>query len=158
MNNFGTGKDDQIKQLRTSNAEKDLLLKARLDKAEAAHQSLANAARFIQKLQQELSTKNDQIKDLSSRIEQQKRLREAADRRADESVRAGQNAGQQSQQAVNNSLQHRQVADLRQMLGRAEGQLNAANMRELRYLAEDERRVIERRAAVKRSGGVGNAR
>jgi hypothetical protein len=76
-------------------------------------------------------------------------LRTAADGRLLESARESQNAIRQYQEAVKRAnFEHQRNIELGQRLASTEEQLRATWAREHNYLADDERRLRERRAAT----------
>jgi hypothetical protein len=153
-----TKKDEQIKKLQASNSAKDILITRlqELSEANTAIQSQGTAAQTIQKLQQELLEKDRQIGSLNSRnnhslaaTANERHLRAAADRRLLETARESQNAIRQYQEAVKRAnFEHQRNIELGQRLASTEEQLRAAWMREHSYLADDERRLQERRSAT----------
>jgi hypothetical protein len=145
-----------------ANSEKDLIiarLQEDLRQANAANRPHGNESPTIQILQQKLSERDGQIRNLNLRVNQEKHLRTAADRRADQSARQSQRAGQQCQNVLEHSRTKNQKSlALKQRLVSTESRLKAAQMREQLHFAEDERRLQEMGAAMQHRGGAGNVK
>ncbi|KAE9381682.1 hypothetical protein N431DRAFT_440512 [Stipitochalara longipes BDJ] len=143
-------KDKQIKQLRSSNSEKDLQLsdfKEALRKANTTIQSQIAIIRALQS-QQQLSEKEAQIRKLNFVFSQERYLRAAAERGAKE-------ANEKYRYLLNRGGVGYQTAKvIQEQLDDVRSELKAAQLREETNLAEDERKLRERRAAMMQRGSA----